>query len=117
MLLLLFISTIDNGLDSFKINITEVVSPEVLERDSDITKVVVVEVLVNILNGLVESRKNPLVDKQKRFVIEISIVSKVSRNAHKTKLSALPNLVAEFSVTNNLLDVEVDRSGLLHVGK
>lgn len=117
MSLLSFIGTINNRLNSFKIDVTKVISPEVLESNGDITEVVLIETGINVLDSLVESRKNPFVNEKKRIIIELSLVREVSRNAHETELSTLPDLVAEFSVTNNLLNIEVDRSRLLHVSE
>lgn len=86
------ISTVYYWFDCFQIDVAQVVSPKILETDSNISEIIVIETIVHILNSLVKFTQDPLVDKQQIIVFKLSAVLEISRDTHQAKLCALPYL-------------------------
>jgi hypothetical protein len=114
-LLSFLIVSFHDWLESFDIVICELLEPEVIQALHHVAEIVLLKSLVGQLDKLLKSCKYPLVRKRKlksRHSVFLRLES--FGEVAKSKLANVPKLVAEVSVANDSLHIQVN-AALDHV--
>jgi hypothetical protein len=101
------------------VHITEVINEEVVEHNGRIAEVILVETLVDSLDGCVQLMQHPLVGEPQLGVVgqNVILVLEVSREVAQHEFATVPYFVAELFVAYDPFEVEVDVESLEHVGE
>ena len=107
---------LDDGLDQFKIDVAKVINPQLIRCLLGITELVVLEVRLNRINSVHELGNHELVSDGHlsaghKLIQQIGSWLEV-RDELKSEAGGIPKLVAEHSITNDALDIEVDVTAL-----
>lgn len=108
----------ENALARLDIDVAEVVHEEVVEGNGGVSEVVVVELGVEVLDGLVQLVQDPFVDKGQVVLEHHGRVEGEFRfEVAQDEFAAVPDFIAELFVANDSLEVEIDVLSLEHVGE
>lgn len=107
----------ENVLDGLKINITQVVLPELLEVLSGVSELIIINVFVDLLNSDCQPAQDPLVDEGIPLSRDLRVIFHVWGESSQSEFDGLPDFVTELSVTDDSQNIQVDVHGSLHVGQ
>jgi hypothetical protein len=108
----------EHWLDTFEIDITELIKPEVMEDLCALAEFELVDSFVHLGCGVVEFVENPSVEEAQGVEFEVrSVVFEVFWELGHGEFESVPDLVAEESVADDFVNVEVDVTALDGVGE
>ena len=96
-------------LKSLDVVIGKLLKPEIVKTLNHISIVILIESLVGLLNEGIKSGKDPFIGERKLQSFNSSLLwLETFSEVGESKFVDVPKLVAELSVTNNSLDIEID---------
>lgn len=112
----LLVFSCEDWFGCFKEDIAKLILPEIMEALRCKTELIVVELEVDLGNGVVESGECPGIGECECVELLRWGIGK-SLDFRECELGRLPDFVAELTVADNTFDIEVDVGAFLHVGE
>jgi len=109
----------EERLSGFEVNVTKLIKPEVVDSSRSTGQIVALKAGVGLSNGVVKAAEDPTIDLggmlwKKRGTVAHGWL-KVGAKLGESKADGIPDLVAEVTIANNTIDIEVDITTLSSV--
>jgi len=102
-----------------EVDVAKLIQPEVIDCSRSTCKIILLEASVNLSDSSIETAKNPAVNLRSMFRKKRSTIAhgglEIGAELGESETDSIPDLVAEVTIANDTIDIEVDITTLSSV--